>query len=321
MESPFISIIVPAYNAERTMKMCIESLLNLDYPKNRYEIIIVDNNSKDNTADIIRQYPVLYLLEDQIQTSYASRNRAIKHAKGDILAFTDSDCIADSNWLKEGVKSFEDGEVVGLGGNVLSYKPEHYIEKYQDRKKVFDRTNAMSKEALKAGKANVITANAIYRRDLFSEVGLFKNEITGGGDREFSLRVQQDHKGKLVYNPDAIIYHKHRTTLFSFCEQYYRYGHNAYQQYDPFKMEKSRQLGYIKPVYWQMCSTFQSIISVVKSFFRYLFRRREEDKLRLIDSFLSGIRDCATFWGQFKCSLHNKQGCFFVFLEPKSLQK
>lgn len=316
MVSPFVSVIVPAYNAEKTIKMCIESLLNLDYPKNQYEIIIVDNNSKDKTKEIIQKYPVTYLLEDKIQTSYAARNTGIRHAKGEIMAFTDSDCIADYNWLKEGVKPFVDKEVVGLGGNVLSYKPEYYIEKYQDRKKVFDRTNAMSKEALKAGRANVITANAIYRRGIFSEVGLFKNEITGGGDREFSLRVQKSHFGKLVYNPDAIIYHKHRTTLFSFCEQYYRYGYNAYQQYDPLKMEKSRQLGYIRPIYWQICCTFQTIGSIVKFLFLSLFMRREEAKLRLIDSFLSGIRDCATFWGQFKCSLHNKQGCFFIFLEP-----
>jgi len=85
----FISIIVPAYNCESTIESCVNALLQQDYSKDHYEIIIVDNNSKDNTAELIKKYPVTYLMQDRIQTSYASRNYGIENTKGAIIAFTD----------------------------------------------------------------------------------------------------------------------------------------------------------------------------------------------------------------------------------------
>ena len=96
---PYISVIVPVYNGETTIGKCVEALLNQDYPKDKYEVIIVDNNSKDKTAEVIDQYPVTYALEKGTQSSYAARNSAIKMAKGDVLAFTDSDCIANNSFM------------------------------------------------------------------------------------------------------------------------------------------------------------------------------------------------------------------------------
>lgn len=78
---PLISVIVPVYNGEMITGDCIESILSQNYPKEKIEIFNVDNNSKDNTAKIIKRYPVRYILEDKIQSSYASRNAAIRIAK------------------------------------------------------------------------------------------------------------------------------------------------------------------------------------------------------------------------------------------------
>jgi glycosyltransferase involved in cell wall biosynthesis len=82
--SPFISVVVPVYNGDRIIGNCVESLLNQSYPKDNYEIIVVDNGSTDNTRAIIKKYPVKMLIEDSIKSSYAARNKGIKHAKGEV---------------------------------------------------------------------------------------------------------------------------------------------------------------------------------------------------------------------------------------------
>ncbi len=131
MNKPFVSIIVPVYNGALYIENCIGSLLGLNYPKEKYEVIIVDNNSTDNTADIIKKFAVIYALEDHTQTSYAARNKGIQTARGSIMAFTDADCIADEYWILNGVKPFENRLVGGVGGKVKAYKPRNYIERYQ----------------------------------------------------------------------------------------------------------------------------------------------------------------------------------------------
>lgn len=321
MTTPFVSIIVPAYNAQRTMSLCIESLLAVNYPKDRLEIIIVDNNSTDQTADIIKQYPVTYMLEDEIQTSYAARNRAIRHAKGEILAFTDSDCIADPDWIQEGVKPFSDPSVVGVSGNVHSYKPEHYIERYQDRKKLFDRGSVMSDEALARKRAVIITANAFYRRDLFDRIGMFEHRYTGGGDKEFSFRIQHGNHGKLVYRPQAIVYHKHRTTLVSFWEQYFRYGYNAYhnaQKYNPNHLETNIAYGWLRPVYWQLREILKMIGKMIRHLTAFILTRNLEHKENCTDWFLNAVQQTATLCGLIRTSIKTGKP-FFDF--PSNLHE
>ena len=89
---PFVSVIIPVLNGERTIRECLVSLLRVDYLPERGEILVVDNGSTDRTAEIINSFPVRYLGEERRGKSYA-RNRGIEASKGEILAFTDADCV------------------------------------------------------------------------------------------------------------------------------------------------------------------------------------------------------------------------------------
>src|SRR6187549_1214219 len=103
---PFVSIIIPAKNEERLLRGCIRSLHQLDYPKDKIEIIIVDGLSTDNTARVAIEMGAK-VISNVKQTVSPGRNIGFENAKGDLIAFTDADCIVDKNWLASSVKYFE----------------------------------------------------------------------------------------------------------------------------------------------------------------------------------------------------------------------
>ncbi len=95
-----ISVVVPCFNNEPYLRRCLEALFSQTYPRDRYEVILVDNNSTDQSLQVAREFPGLILLKEGIQSSYAARNLGCQKAKGRILAFTDSDCEVGSTWLE-----------------------------------------------------------------------------------------------------------------------------------------------------------------------------------------------------------------------------
>ncbi|MDA2916243.1 glycosyltransferase family 2 protein [Nitrospinae bacterium AH_259_B05_G02_I21] len=109
-------MIIPVLNGERTIRECLVSLLRVDYPPGRWEILVVDNGSADRTAEIVKSFPVRYLQEERRGVSHA-RNRAIEASKCEILAFTDPDCVVSTGWLHDLVQAFEEECVGGVGGD------------------------------------------------------------------------------------------------------------------------------------------------------------------------------------------------------------
>lgn len=232
---PRVSIIVPVYNGESTLDLCLQSMLKLDYPKDLIEIIVVDNASTDNTKNIIGKYPVIYSLE-QKKTSYAARNNGIKLSSGDILAFTDSDCIVDPEWLKSGVEmlmknsSQNKERIAALAGRVEAYQPENVIEKYTAAIGVLDQKKSISKAA------RIATCNVFFHKSVFDKVGLFDENLFSGGDTEMSWRIQS--KGYTIgYCEKALLYHKHRTNLLNLYEQFFRYGYGSIYLWKKYNKE------------------------------------------------------------------------------------
>jgi glycosyltransferase involved in cell wall biosynthesis len=127
MKMPLISVIIPVYNGEEFISRCIEALLNMDYPSDKFEIIIiVDNNSTDGTTEVVRRYPVRYIFES-IKGPSAARNTGAKAVRENILAFTDVDVIVEKNWLFEIEKNFAIRKTVflesgGFDNNFMSYE-------------------------------------------------------------------------------------------------------------------------------------------------------------------------------------------------------
>lgn len=212
-----VGVVVPVRNNQEMIGECIESLLDQDYPEKDYEIVIVDNNSTDNTAEIIKRYPVKYVFEGTKGKTNA-RNKGIKNASGDIIVFTDSDCIADRRWLSEIVREFEDKDIGGVGGKILGHEVSTRVEKYLEI-----LYNAYNQNFSSTSPPRVITGNAAYRRDVLEEVGYFDESFETGEDYDLSWRVFW--RGYSIrYAPNAIIYHRHRSSARKLFSQYFGYG-------------------------------------------------------------------------------------------------
>lgn len=218
----YVSIIVPVYNGERTLDKCIKSLLYLEYPKEKYEIIVVDNNSTDNSIEIAKKYPVKLLHEGK-QSSYAARNFGVKNAKGEIVAYTDADCVVDKEWLRQLVKNFKDETIAGVGGEILAYNPKSIVERYSDKNDVLSQKSNFNFEIVGFKMPFMATANAAYKKQILNEIGLFDDSFTSGGDVDLAWRITLNGY-KIVFEPKALIYHRHRTTLYGLFKQFFRYG-------------------------------------------------------------------------------------------------
>lgn len=228
---PFVSVITPVYNGEKTIAKCIESLLNQDYPKDKYEVIVVDNGSTDNASTVIKEFvhkstsaqehqrKICYIHEP-VRGSYKARNTGIKQASGEMLAFMDADCIADKYWLKNGVEGFSDDNVGCVAGTIKSCDPANYVEEYLSEREILSQQEKTDNMPLSYAK----TANAFYRRDVFERIGLFEEKWVSGGDADLSWRMQLETDCKIKFITNALVLHKHRSSLKAMFRQCVKWG-------------------------------------------------------------------------------------------------
>lgn len=184
---PFVSVIVPVYNDAIRIRACIESLLLQTYPFQQYEIIIIDNGSTDTTPVTIKHFPVKYLSENKIQGSYAARNKGIRNAAGDIIAFTDSDCIPVPEWIVSGVAALYEQSCDLIGGNVqFEFSPKWSAAEICD-----SLTNMQIEQNISERKVGK-TANLFVKSHVIQKTGLFAENLKSGGDVAWTRKAVQD---------------------------------------------------------------------------------------------------------------------------------
>lgn len=182
-------MIIPVYNDPDGIRNTLDCLVEQSLKNESYNILVVDNNSTDETAAVIRAFEddynnVHYLLEDEFQSSYAARNRGICQSQTPLLAFIDSDMIVEPEWLENGIRAMGD-ETSYLAYNVELYSTstsETLVEKY-------DRVTGFPMEKY-IDEMNFAGAGSIFvRRIVFEDIGLFDPRFVSGGDFEFGNRV------------------------------------------------------------------------------------------------------------------------------------
>ncbi len=220
-QNVFISVIVPVYNSEEFLEACIQGLLAQCYPEGAYEIIMVDNNSTDGSIGIISRYPRIRLFREQRQGAYAARNRGLEKAKGSIIAFTDSDCIPDADWLNHIAEAMCDPLThIALGG--LRFASESPIlsllADYESEKAVY--VCSSKNKSIYYGYTN----NMATRGELFNRLGPFF-EIDRGGDVVFVHRVLDLYESRAVrYTPKTQVRHLEISSIRDYYRKCNIYG-------------------------------------------------------------------------------------------------
>jgi GT2 family glycosyltransferase len=217
-DAPSVSVIVCSYNGGRTLARCLESLGKINYPS--YEVILVDDGSTDNTAEIAARYPnVRYIHQSNHGLSHA-RNSGAAAAKGDVFVYTDSDCMADPDWLYYLIGTLTSGDYGGVGGPNVSPPARNAIQAV-----VAAAPGGPSHVLLTDTIAEHIPGcNMAFYRWAFENIGGFDPEYhKAGDDVDFCWRLQQ--AGYVIaFSPTAIVWHHRRFTLREFLKQQQGYG-------------------------------------------------------------------------------------------------
>jgi len=215
---PFVSVVVASYNGGRTLPACLESLSHLNYPD--YEVILVDDGSTDDTPQIASRFPSVRYIRQPNRGLSAARNAGIAAASGEIVAFTDSDCRVDEDWLYYLVGDLLRHNFVGIGGHNL-LPPE-------------DSKVAACVMAAPGGPAHVMLTDriaehipgcnmAFYKRALEDVGGFDPIYRKAGDDVDICWRLQQ-RGGKIGFSPAGFVWHYRRSTVQAYLKQQIGYG-------------------------------------------------------------------------------------------------
>jgi len=215
-----ISVVVVVYNGARTLSDCLSSLLNLDFPNEDLEIAVVDNNSTDATKEIIKRFPVTYLFEHK-RSRGAARNRGVRGTTGDYIAFTDSDCVVDRQWLTHLMRGFTNDNVAGCGGKLIQPEPRTFIDKYYRANMIFFQRKNFNRAIHPF--PLVATANAVFRRSSVMAVGAFDDKFTMNEDTDLSWKLSLAGY-QFNYCDDAVVYHAPPNTFVEFMRNNFEDG-------------------------------------------------------------------------------------------------
>ncbi|MCL4871768.1 MAG: glycosyltransferase [Anaerolineae bacterium] len=218
---PTVTVVIPVYNGAMTIANCLKTVLAQTYPRDKYEVVVVENGSTDETTEIVQRYPVR-LIHNEALGPAAARNRGIQESQAEIIAFTDADCLVTPTWLEELIKPYQDPTISGVGGDIQPYRHDGrtIVELFNDQFSPWMNYLDGKAEFL----PQLYTPNASYRRSLLLEINGFNEKMLTGEDVEISWRIQMETGAKIVFTRAAVVYHHHRSTRQGLIRQYRQYG-------------------------------------------------------------------------------------------------
>jgi cellulose synthase/poly-beta-1,6-N-acetylglucosamine synthase-like glycosyltransferase len=219
---PGVSIIVPTLNSGSTIDDCLRSILDLDYPKQLLEVIVIDGGSTDDTIKIAQGHPVK-LVYSQLNPP-AAYNLVMKDIEFPIIGLIDSDAKVEKQWLRKLVKLLDDPKVAGASGTVDTWNKDKLVPRvigYELISRYRRLPNTVER---------VATMNLLLKKNIITEIGNFDEALPTQYDTDIGARLAQAGY-KIAFNAEAMCYHFHRPTLGSFFKQQYKYGQNTWKLY------------------------------------------------------------------------------------------
>lgn len=257
-----ISVVVPLYNAEKTIIGCLSSLLFNQNTNFAYEVVVVNNNSLDSSAYVIanlsKKSNKLKILNEPIKGSYIARNKGAFLANGRVLAFTDSDCVPSPNWLQTIYDSFQNEQVDAIIGPTIGVSDSQLSEVLSTIYEV------EFSEILKDSLAERLdTRNCAIRTSLFRSSGGFK-EYGNWADAELGRRLRiAGHS--ISYNADMKVSHYYPNRIFTFARKHRTVGYNVWNDLSKTTTQYQRETfpELSKSRSWKQVSSASSITNLV----------------------------------------------------------
>jgi cellulose synthase/poly-beta-1,6-N-acetylglucosamine synthase-like glycosyltransferase len=211
------------------LKACLQAIADIDYPKSEYEVVVVDDGSSCDINQVILPFKKHYNIECVVQSHggpAAARNRGAASAAGQIVAFTDDDCLPDIGWLNAVANTMNSNPDVLMGGKTTNYLEGNLYS--QASQLIIDylyEYYAGNNSELRFFCAN----NMACDLERFKDLGGFSQEFTGAAAEDRDLCHRWTRAGwSLMYSPKAIIFHAHDLTLKRFWRQHFHYGKGAF---------------------------------------------------------------------------------------------
>ena len=229
---PNVSIIIATYNRRPFLREALFSLSRLDFPKDRYEIVVVDDGSTDGTEALLAAIgssfplPLRYIRREDHKGPSAARNAGIRVAEGDFLVFTDDDCLFEREWMTKLLAPLDSPAVGMVGGPDRSPEGSPFFETCEDYLMTsFVGTGGLRRgNKLRLGVYYPKSCNMAIRRDVIAHVGVFDENLLPGEDIELSYRVKK--AGYVIkFAPDAFVWHKRKHNLTVLLRKIYRIGY------------------------------------------------------------------------------------------------
>ncbi len=262
MPRPFVSVIIPTYNRGHLLSQTLDSFLAQSYPEDCFEIIVSNNNSTDDTRNVIEQYsarfPNVRGITETRQGVHYARNSAAKIAKGDILYFSDDDMIAAPALIEEIVKVFELDPLIGCATGTIIGKfdvpPPQWVTRYLTNRYLSLTEQDKAEELVVSRNDLVYSCHEAVKRNVFFQCGGFNPENTAGvwiGDGETGLGIKIKQAGyKFAYTSKSVIYHmipRSRTTLAYLVRRIGNQGCcDAYTEYREHRSRRGILTGILK---------------------------------------------------------------------------
>lgn len=214
-----ISVVIPVYNVSEGLSACLDALEQQTMPREKYEIIVVNDGPVDTAVEVVADRCGVAFLSQPQRGAAAARNLGAKQAQGEILLFTDADCIPESNWVEAMIAPFADQEVVGVCG-VVRTRQTGLIPRFIQLEYEY-RYGSIAKHP----RIDFInTGTAGYRKQIFMESEGFREDLLGAEDAELSFRLASGGH-KMVFAPQAIVYHLHPESILEYARRKYHYAY------------------------------------------------------------------------------------------------